>query len=99
MKIQINAGDRKHCIRIPTGMILSKASVWLYIKIGKISLSRAERYMPEDIDVSVGSLFDKFPEEATYAICDELRRIKKIRGNWELVNVESGDGTSVKITL
>ena len=99
MKIWIDSGSRRFTIGIPTGLIFSKPSVWLYLKLAKKNLTVAERYMPDDVDVSFNSLFDKLPEEAVYAICDELRRIKRKHGSWELVNVESSDGAQVKITL
>lgn len=99
MKIQISTNNREFRIGIPTGLIFSKPSVWLYMKIAGKSTFCAERYMPADVNVSVSSIFEKMPEEAVYAICDELRRIKRKHGSWELVNVESSDGTHVKITL
>lgn len=99
MKIQIDSGGRKFAIGIPTSLIFSKPSVWLYLKLAKKNVVYAQRYMPDDVDVSVNSLFDNLPEEAVYAVCDELRRIKRKYGSWELVNVESSDGSYVKITL
>lgn len=37
--------------------------------------------------------------EAMYAICEELRRIKKKHGSWELVDFQSADGEKINITL
>ena len=99
MKIRISTGSKNFTICVPTGMIFSKPALWLYMKIGRRSMSYAKQYMPEDADVSVNNLFDNVPEEAAYAICDELRRIKKKYGTWELVNVESADGSLVNITI
>ena len=99
MKIQIDSGGRKFSMGIPTALIFSKPSVWLYLKLAKKNMVYAERYMPADVDVSVNSLFDNMPEDAVYAICSELRRIKKKHGSWKLVDVESADGSIVKITL
>lgn len=62
-------------------------------------MSYAEKYMPDDVDVSVSSLLGNIPEEAAYALCDELRRIKRKHGTWQLVNVESSDGSSVIIEI
>lgn len=39
------------------------------------------------------------PEEALNAVVEELKRIKKKYGTWELVEVHSADGEIVKITL
>lgn len=99
MKIQIDSGGRKLSIGIPTALIFSKPSAWLYLKMVKKNMAYAERYMPDDVDVSVSGLFENLPEDAVYTICSELRRIKKKHGSWELVNVESADGSIVKITL
>lgn len=99
MKIRIKGGGHSFCIAIPTGLIFSKPSVWLYLKLAKKNIAYAERYMPEDVDVSVNSFLGNMPEEAVYAICEELRRIKKKHGSWELVAVESSDGGLVKVTL
>lgn len=38
-------------------------------------------------------------EEAAYAICEELRRIRKRFGAWEFVDFQSADGEKVNITL
>ncbi len=37
--------------------------------------------------------------EAMYAIGEELRRIKKKYGSWELVDFQSADGEKIHITL
>lgn len=99
MKIKINTGGRKFRIGIPNGIIFSKPSVWLYMKLLRKSMSYAEKYMPDDVDVSVSSLLGNIPEEAAYALCDGLRRIKRKHGTWQLVNVESSDGSSVIIEI
>jgi hypothetical protein len=39
------------------------------------------------------------PDGALPALCDELRRIKKKYGTWDLVEVETASGQHVKITL
>lgn len=45
------------------------------------------------------SKIDQIPPQAIDALLDELRRIKKRYGSWELVEVHSADGEFVKITL
>ena len=99
MKIRINSDGRRFSIGIPTGLIFSKPSVWFYLKMVNRNMAYAERYMPDDVDVSVNSLFENMPEEAVYAICKELRSIKRKHGTWDLVTVESADGSIVKISL
>ena len=52
--------------------------------------------------VKLGVFLIKDPEinkEAAYAICEELRRIKKKYGTWELIDLRSVDGERVTITL
>ena len=49
----------------------------------------AKKYSPEM----------NLPDGALPALCEELRRIKKKYGTWELVEVESASGEHVKITL
>ena len=34
-----------------------------------------------------------------HAICEELRRIMKKHGSWELVDFQSADGEKIRITL
>lgn len=52
--------------------------------------------------VKLGMFLIKDPEinkESAYAICEELRRIKKKYGTWELIDLQSVDGERVTITL
>lgn len=99
MKIRINAGGKRVRIAIPTDLIFSKPSVWLYMKLARSTTSFADRYIPDDVDVSVGSILDNIPEEAAYALCNELRRLKRKHGSWQLLEVESADGSVVNIDL
>lgn len=99
MKIQIKADGHNISIPIPTALIFSKPSVWLYLKLAKKFSSQAKDYIPEDIEISMDSLLTQFPEETVYALCAELMRIKRKYGSWELVHVISSDGEEVHITL
>lgn len=47
----------------------------------------------------LGDGMDKIPPEAVERIAAELNRVKSRYGSWELVEVESADGETVKITL
>ena len=49
----------------------------------------AKKYSPEV----------NLPDGALPALCDELRRIKKKYGTWDLMEVETASGQHVKITL
>lgn len=99
MKIRIRNEDHSFSIAIPTGLIFSKPSVWLYLKLARKYSSRMEQYIPEDAEKHVDNFLMKLPEEAVYALCDEIRRIKKKYGTWDLVEVCSSRGDQVNITL
>lgn len=99
MKIRIRNEDHSFSVAIPTGLIFSKPSVWLYLKLAGKYSSRMEQYIPEDAEKQVDNFLTKLPEEEVYALCNEIRRIKKKHGSWELVKVCSVDGTQVSITL
>lgn len=83
MKIIIKDNDHSLIIPVPTGLIFSKAAVWMYLHFGRLYTNGA-------VDI---------PPEAMYALCDEIRRIKRRYGSWELVDVESSKGEIVKIIL
>lgn len=99
MKIQVMAEGHNILIPIPTGMIFSKPSVWLYLKLARKASTRVSRYVPEDVEVSVDAVLEKLPDEAVYALCAEIMRIKRKYGKWDLVEVKSSSGEEVKITL
>ena len=99
MRIQVRSDSHNISIPIPTGMIFSKPSVWLYLKLARKASSRASRYVPEDVEVSVDEILEKLPDEAVYALCAEIMRIKRKYGKWDLVEVQSSSGEEVKITL
>lgn len=48
---------------------------------------------------TVSAQLEKIPPEAAKAVLEELRRIRKKHGAWELVEVHSADGETVTITL
>lgn len=84
MKILIN--DNGHTIRlaIPTGLIFSKPGI-------RLAIGAAQKYAPEAME--------EFSPEAVIKLCDEVKRIKKKYGSWELVEVHSSDGEHVQILL
>ncbi len=99
MKIKLRGEGHSFSVTIPTGLIFSKASVWLYLKLARKYTSTAAKYIPENSEKMADSLLNNLPEEAVYAICEELRRIKKKHGSWELVHVESANGELVNVIL
>lgn len=99
MKIQIAAESRSFHISIPTGLLFSKPMVWMGLKFVKKSSSYGKKYIPENAEEKAESFLNSIPEETAYAICEELKRIRKKHGAWELVNVQSASGEKVSITL
>jgi len=99
MKIIIKGEGHNINIPIPTRMIFSKASVWTWLKLARKTMHSAEKYIPENAEDKVESYLESLPDKAVYALCDELLRIKRKHGSWDLVEVESSDGTHVLIQL
>ena len=99
MKIQVKSDGHNFSISIPTGLIFSKPSVWLYRKLARKFAAHAKDYMPGEIEISADALLAGLPDEAVYALCAEIMRIKRRCGSWELVHVISSDGDEVQITL
>jgi len=99
MKIQVKSDGYNFTIPIPTGLIFSKPAVWLYLKLAKKFISHPKEYLPEDAEIVVDVLPTGLPDEAVYALCAEIMRIKRQHGSWELVHVTSADGDEVHITL
>lgn len=89
MKIYIQNGSRNMTISLPTRMIFSKTSAKLAIRMGK-------KYAGNQ-DGEEALL--RIPDEALVPVCAEICRIKKARGGWDLIEVESAGGEVVKITL
>ena len=99
MKIRIKSAGRSFSVAVPTSLIFSKASVWLYLRLARKYYSAAAKYIPENSEMMAEKLLDTMPDEKLFALCRELRRIKRKHGSWELVNVESSNADSVKVNL
>lgn len=99
MKIQVKSDGYNFTIPIPTGLIFSKPSVWLYLKLARKFTSHTKEYLPENAEIVVDALPKRLPDEAVYDLCAEIMRIKRKYGSWELVHVISSDGDEVHITL
>ena len=83
MRIRVRSDGRNICLALPTRLIFSKTLMKLGLRFGRA-------YSPDVPDLS---------PEAVDALCDEIRRIKKKYGSWELVEVLSAEGDTVQITL
>lgn len=99
MKIQINSEGRSFALSIPTGLLFSKPMVWMGLKFLKKSSVYAAKYVPENAEGKTERFLSSIPEEAAYAICAEVKRLKKRHGPLELVDVQSSGGEQVKIIL
>lgn len=96
MRIIVKGNGNNLNIPIPTGLIFSKASAWTWLKLARRT---AGEYMPEKLNQKADVCFDSLSDEAVYALCAELMRIKRKHGSWDLVEVESADGNHVLIRL
>ena len=84
MKIQVHSDDTNINLILPTNLIFGNIVARLVDTLGR-------RY--------AGEALEKIPPEALERLFAEIRRIKKKYGSWELVDIESADGSIVHITL
>ena len=84
MRIKVKSGDTNINIPVPTNLVFSKGSVWLANRFGR-------KY--------AGDALKDLPPEALDKLFAEFRRIKRKHGSWDLVEVESSDGSQVLIRL
>ena len=99
MRIRVRADGHHINIPIPTGLIFSKPAVWLYLKLARRYSGRARQYISADTEQAADTILANIPDEAVYALCAELMRIKKKYGKWDLVEVKAASGEEVNITL
>lgn len=84
MKIEIHApGGPNMTIPLPNAMLFSPTLLNGLLKIGK----HTEKNIPE------------IPPETVRQACSAIKDYTKKVGSWELVHVESADGTTVIITI
>ena len=84
MRIQVKADGHRIRLFLPTNLIFSKGTVWLYNHFGR-------KY--------AGDAMKDIPPEAMDKLFAEFRRIKKQYGLWELVEIQGADGKQVSVTL
>ena len=100
MRIRVKTKEHKIEIPISTGMIFSKASAWIWLKtMRKVAKPYVEEYVPKSVSRKANSALDSLSDEAVFALCAELMRVKRKYGKWNLVEVESADGDEVLIQL
>ena len=87
MKIRIRENDRTYRFWIPGWLIWGPATRWIL----RAGMRTGTRYLPENIQ-------GLSPEKVEMLLL-ELRRIKKSYGSWELADVQSADGTYIKVIL
>ena len=87
MKIRIRENDRTYRFWIPGWLLWGPATRWML----RVGMKTGKRYLPE-------TLQGLTPEKVEMLLL-ELRRIKRSRSTWELVDVQSADGTYIKIVL
>lgn len=83
MKIRIRSDEKNFTILLPTRLLFSKTVLKFGLRMGR-------KYSAQVPDI---------PPQMLEALCDEIKRIKKKHGVWELVDVQSGDGEIVQIIL
>lgn len=84
MRINVRSGEKNIRLWIPTGLVFNRGSAWLADTVGRKYAGDA---MPQISAKDMNKLFA------------ELRRIKRVYGNWTLVEVESADGSGVLVEL
>ena len=84
MRIIIRSAEKNLKILLPTNMIFSAPVAWIGARYGlRYARDSAKEIKPDQL-------------QALFAI---LRKTKRMYGHYELVDVESSDGTQVKIVL
>ena len=100
MRIRVKSEGYNINIPIPTGLIFSKASAWIWLKtMRKAAKPYVDQYVSDSVSKKADSVMDNLSDEAVYALCAELMRIKRKYGKWDLVEVESAEGDQVLIQL
>ncbi len=84
MKIHVTAEDNNIRLTIPNWLLFSRGAVWLIGHMGK-------QYLPQGME--------NLSPELISRMCAELRRVKKERGQWLLVEVQASSGEQVTIYL
>ena len=84
MKIEIRGKGHNLNFRIPNGLVFSRFSL-------RIAASAGRKYASDAMS--------GISPQAMNALAQELKRIQKKHGSWELVEVISADGEIVRVIL
>lgn len=98
MRIHVKAGDRNIRLAFPTAFLFNRASVWLWLKIGRLTVKRSRKQF-EEMPENAEWVFANIPDRAVMALCAELMRVKRKHGKWTLVEVSASGGEQVTISL
>lgn len=93
MKIIVKTGAHRIFLPIPTALIFNRSMMRIWLRMMRQSQQNVQ--LPEE----AGTFLWNLPEESVLQFCDELRRIKRKRGSWDLVEVQSASGEHVLIQL
>lgn len=93
MKIIVKSDGFRFFVPIPTAVFLSRPMVRIWLRMMRQSQQYVQ--LPEE----AGTFLWNLPEESVLRLCDELRRIKRKRRSWDLVEVQSASGEHVLIQL
>lgn len=99
MKIRITGEGHNILIPVPTRLIFSRLSVSLWLKFVRKAVKENDKYLPDSVEEKTDALVFNLSDEAVYALCREILRIKHRYGEWTLVDVQSASGEKVLITL
>lgn len=100
MKIRVESQGRCFTIPVPTGLVFSDVTAWIMQYIGNKHTEDIMVYVPSHARAHMPSQPGKaISPRDMKRLFAELRRIKKRYGAWELVDVRTGDGQRVRITL
>ena len=84
MKIHIGRnGSKDVCLALPNAMLFSPALLNLVLRL----TSRSGRQLPQ------------IPPAAVNRLCNAVNRFSRENGPWELVRVDTADGSTVIITV
>ena len=84
MKIRVKDGKHNINLWLPNWLVFGKLTE-------RISVAALKYYVSDDLE--------RIPPEKLSVLFAEMRRIKQKYGSWDLVDVQSVDGTMVKIIL
>lgn len=93
MKIIVKAGNQRLFLPVPTALLLNRPMLRFWLRM----MRRSAQYV--SLPEQAGTVLWNLPEESVMRLCDELRRIKRKYGKWDLVEVQSASGEEVLIQL